>query len=79
MFLWGVTVLQLDSYPDHNKVMSYACNVYSYDAVWAEHQTQHLPDTKRMRYVLRNWYLIITKEIKVSLAVFISTIHNGQI
>ena len=27
-------------------------NVFSYDAVWAEHRTRHLPNAEQIRYVL---------------------------
>ena len=27
-------------------------NIFSYDAVWTEHRTHHLPDAGQMRYML---------------------------
>ena len=45
-------------------------NVFSYDAVWAEHRTHHLPNAEQIRYVLchgRGFRMIIEEVCEYNL------------
>ncbi len=53
-------------------------NVFTYDAVWAEHPTHHLPDTVQMHYVLcqgRGFRLTLHCSIK-SCCPFLQILHE---